>query len=91
MANKLNRDKLRRFFFRRKINFATLLAIALLSAAATLICHITGFIPGRLIILDIVTLLLAALCIVQAYRMRTSFRTMKDFKGKRKKKREESK
>lgn len=86
MANQLNKEKLRKFFFRRRINFLTLLVITLLSIAVTLVCRITGFIPGRIVILEIVSLLLIVLCAVQAYRMRTSFRTMKDFKGKRKKK-----
>ncbi len=86
MANQLNKEKLRKFFFRRRINFLTLLVITLMSIAVTLICRATGFIPGRMVILEIVSLLLIVLCAVQVYRMRTSFRTMKDFKGKRKKK-----
>lgn len=85
MANRLNKKSLKEFFFRRKINFFTLLAITLLSIAVTLICRITGFIPGRLVILEIVSVLLVLLCGVQAFRMRRSFRTMKDFRGKRKK------
>lgn len=89
MANNLNKKKLREFFFRRKINFMTLLVITLMSIVVTLICRITGFIPGRIVILELVSLLLVILCAVQAYRMRRSFRTMKDFKGKRKKKKKE--
>lgn len=89
MANKLNKKKLREFFFRRRINFMTLVAITLLSIAVMLICRFTGFIPGRIVILEIVCLLLIILCAVQAFRMRRSFRTMKDFKGKRRKKKEE--
>lgn len=86
MANKLNRERLKAFFFRRRINFMTLLVITFLSIAVTLFCRMTGFIPGRIVILEIVSLLLIVLCIVQAYRMRRSFRTMRNFKGRRKKK-----
>lgn len=89
MANHLNKKKLREFFFRRRINFVTLVTITLLSVAAMLICRATGFIPGRIVILELVSLLLIVLCLVQAFRMRRSFRTMRDFKGRRKKKKAE--
>ena len=86
MAAKFNRKKLKEFFFRRRVNFFTLLVITLMSIVVTVICLITGFIPERVLILEIVTVLLFVLCCVQTYRMSRSFRTMKDFKGKRKKK-----
>ena len=86
MANRLNKAKLKEFFFRRRINFATLLVLTLMSLIITTACLITGFIPERIIILELVTLLLFILCCVQTYRMSRSFRTMKSFKGKRKKK-----
>ena len=85
MANDINKKRLREFFFRRRINFVTLLVITLLSIAATIVCRLAGFIPGRLVILELVSLLLLILCVIQTYRMRRSFRTMKEFKGKRKK------
>lgn len=85
MANRINKKKLKEFFSRRKINFFTLLVITLLSIVVTLFCRFTGYIPGRVVILEIVSLLLMLLCCIQAFRMRRSFRTIKDFKGKRKK------
>ena len=85
MANKLNRNKMKKFFFRRKINLSTLIVITIMSAAATGICLTTGFLPERVILLEVVTAALIVLTLVQIYRMKSSFRTMKDFKGKRKK------
>ena len=89
MATQVNKNKMKKFFFRRRINLATLLVITLLSVAVTVICRITGFIPGRMIILELVSLLLIVLCVVQTYRMRSSFRTIKDFKGKPRKRKAE--
>ena len=85
MANQINRKKLKKFFFRRKINLLTLLVITLMSIVVTAMCLLTGFIPDRVILLELVSVLLIVLCIVQTYRMRSSFRTIKDFRGKRKK------
>ena len=87
MAKVLNKEKLREFFFRRKINFLTLVTITLLSIVITVACLLTGFIPNRVNILVIVSVLLVLLCCIQAYRMRKSFRTIKAFRGMRKKKR----
>lgn len=86
MGMKINRKSLKKFFFRRRLNLMTLLIITLLSIIVTAACLITGFIPERVGILEIVTVLLIGLCIVQTYRMRSCFRTMKSFRGKRKKK-----
>ncbi len=86
MGKKINGEKLKAFIFRRRINALTLLSITLLSISATVFCALTGFAPVRLNILVIVSVLLVLLCAVQFYRMRSSFRTMKNFKGKRKKK-----
>ena len=85
MAKLLNKEKLKEFLFRRRINFLTLLAITLLSVVITVICLVTGFISNRVYILVIVSILLVLLCCLQAYRMRKSFRTMKAFRGLRKK------
>lgn len=85
MPNKINRKKWKEFFFRRKINMTTLLVITLMSILITGICLMTGFLPERVVLLELVTAALIVLSIVQTYRMKSSFRTMKDFKGKRKK------
>ena len=86
MSKSINKKKLREFFFRRRLNFLTLLVITLMSVIITIACRVTHFIPDRMVILELVTALLVVLCLVQSYRMRRSFRTMKSFKGKRKKK-----
>lgn len=89
MANQINRRKWKEFFFRRKINMTTLLVITLMSVVITGICLIAGFLPERITLLELVTAALIVLSIVQTYRMKSSFRTMKDFKGKRKKRTKE--
>ncbi len=89
MANRINRRKWKEFFFRRKINMTTLLVITLMSVVITGICLIAGFLPERITLLELVTAALIVLSIVQTYRMKSSFRTMKDFKGKRKKRTKE--
>lgn len=89
MGKTINRKKLGEFFLRRKMNFLSLLAVTLMSIAVTIICALTGFIRERLGILVLVSVLLMMLCIIQTFRMKSSFRTMKDFKGKRKRKKDE--
>ena len=89
MANRINRRKWKELFFRRKINMTTLLVITLMSVVITGICLIAGFLPERITLLELVTAALIVLSIVQTYRMKSSFRTMKDFKGKRKKRTKE--
>lgn len=87
MANKINRERLKAFLLRRRLNAVALLIITALSAIVTIICALTGF--ARTDILAVVTVLLLALCFVQAFRMRSSFRTLRSFKGSpRKKKRD---
>lgn len=85
MANKLNRERLKAFLLRRKLNAFGLLSITVASVLITLLCALIGF--PRTDILAVVTVLLVALCFVQAFRMRSSFRTIRSFKGSRKKKR----
>lgn len=85
MANKLNRERLKAFILRRKLNAFGLLSITVASVLITLLCALIGF--PRTDILAVVTVLLVALCFVQAFRMRSSFRTIRSFKGSRKKKR----
>lgn len=84
MANKIHREKLKAFILRRKINAAGLLSITAASAVITIICALIGY--SRTDILLIVTVLLVALCFIQAIKMRKSFRTIRSFKGSRKKK-----
>lgn len=86
MKKKLNREKLKDFLLRRRLNFLSLICITALSILVTLLCLVFGFIPRRVYILVIVSAMLVLLCIVQALRMRSSFRTMKSFRGVRKKK-----
>ena len=84
MGKTINKKKLGEFFMRRKLNFLSLLSVTLLSIAATAVCLVTGFIPERVGILALISVLLMILCIIQAFRMKSSFRTMKSFKGRRK-------
>lgn len=86
MANKLNREKLKAFILRRKLNAFGLLVITIFSAVVTLICALVGF--ARTDILALVTVLLVLLCFIQSIKMRKSFRTIRSFKGSRKKKKE---
>ncbi len=84
MARKFNREKLKAFVERRKINTFGLMAITAVSAVITLACALSGF--ARTDILALVTVALIVLCAVQLYKMRSSFRTIRSFKGSRKRK-----
>ena len=84
MGKMINRKKLGEFFMRRKLNFLSLISVTLISIAVTVICMITGFVRDRLIMLVTISALLVLLCVIQSFRMKSSFRTMKAFKGKRK-------
>ena len=79
-----NKERLRAFIQRRRINALGLLVLTFLSAIITIFCALTGF--ARTNILAIVTLLLVVLCLIQEVKLRKSFRTIKSFKGSRKKK-----
>lgn len=85
MKRPFNREKLRAFIQRRKINAVGLLVITLLSALVTVICAFNRF--ARTDVLAAVTLLLVLLCFIQEIKLRRSFRTIRSFKGSRKKKR----
>jgi len=84
MARKINREKLKAFIERRKINTFGLLLITAVSAVITLACALLGF--ARTDILALITIALVFLCVVQMYKMRSSFRTIRSFKGSRKRK-----
>lgn len=84
MKKTLNKEKLRAFIQRRKINAAGLLIITLFSALITVICAFKRF--PRTDLLAVVTLLLVLLCFVQELKLRSSFRTLHSFKGFHRKK-----
>lgn len=79
MANKINRERLKAFLLRRRLNAFGLLTITVISAIITILCALNGF--DKTDILVVVTVLLVLLCFVQAFRMRSSFRTIRSFKG----------
>lgn len=79
MANRINRDRLKAFILRRRLNAFGLLIITFVSAFVTILCALNSF--DKTDILVVVTVLLVLLCFVQAFRMRSSFRTIRSFKG----------
>ena len=81
MANGVNRKKLASFIARRKINALGLTVLTAASAVITLICAMTGFTHTDM--LAMVTIAMVILCLVQYFRNRKGFRTMRAFKGKR--------
>lgn len=84
---RMSRAKFKEFLMRRKINAFTLLTLTVFSAVITFLCALAGF--SRTDVLVGVTLGLIALCIMQAYKLRSSYRTMRMFRGTRKKRRPE--
>ena len=87
MAHTISRERFKAFILRRKLNAFGLLVITLLSLITTIICALVGF--KRTDVLVIVTILLIALCFVQRYKMRSSFRTIKSTRGFRRKKKKD--
>lgn len=81
-----HKENLRAFIMRRKINAMGLLVITLMTAVITIFCAIRGF--ARTDILATVTVLLVLLCFIQEIKMRKGFRTIRSFKGSRKKKKD---
>ena len=82
---RINKTKIKEFVLRRRMNLLTLIVITLMSIVVTTVCMMTGFSRERVEILELVTALLIVLCCIQSFRMHKSYRTMKDYKGKRKK------
>ena len=78
------KDRLRAFIQRRKINALSLLIITFVCAVITILCALRGH--AHTDVLTIVTILLVVLCLIQEIKLRKSYRTMKSFKGSRKKK-----
>ena len=81
MANGVNRKRLAAFMARRKINSLGLTVITAASAIGTLIWARTGFTHTDM--LALVTIAMIILCLLQYFRNRKGFRTMRAFKGKR--------
>jgi len=86
MASKINREKLKAFLIRRRINAFGLFFITVMSSIITLFCTFTDISSRKLDLLIFVTIALVVLCFIQAFKMRKSFRTIRSFKGIRKKK-----
>ena len=86
MKRRLDREKLKAFIVRRLANFYGLIAITLISLIATLALFMRR--SPRTGILVVVTLLLLALCALQVFKMRSSYRTIPSFRGSRKKRNE---
>lgn len=84
MAKKFNGEKLKAFLLRRRINTMGLFMTTGVCALLTLLCAVTGF--ARTGMLIFVTAMLVVLCLFQMWRLRSSFRTMRSFKGFRKRK-----
>lgn len=83
MPGKLNKQVIKSFIARRKINALGLTLITAASAVITLICALTNF--AHTDVIAIVTVALVLLCLVQSVKMRKAFRTIRKFKGWRKK------
>ena len=83
MSRKFNKERLKAFIARRKINALGLTVITAASALITLYCALTGF--KRTDILVFVTIAMIVLCLIQAFKNKKPFRTMKSFKGWKKK------
>ena len=81
MSKAFNRKRLAAFIQRRKINALGLTVITSSSAVITLICAMTGFAHTDVLVL--VTIALIALCLIQYFRNRKGFKTMRSFKGKK--------
>lgn len=85
LKKKINKDVLKAFIQRRKINALGLIVITAVSAAFTLLGALTGF--SRTNILAIITVLMVLLCLVQMLKNGRGFRTLRTSKTLFKKKR----
>ena len=81
MAKAFNRKKLAAFIQRRKINALGLTVLTSASGIITLICAATGFAHTDVLVL--VTVAMIALCLIQYFRTRKGFKTMRSFRGKK--------
>ena len=87
MKKRFDREKLKAFIFRKRANFFGLVAITVISAVATLALFLRR--SPRTGILVAVTVLLALLCALQSFKMRSSYRTIPSFRGFRKKRKDQ--
>jgi len=85
MARRFNKEKLKAFLIRRRINAFGLFIITVISALITLLGALFKIPYKKLDLLFLVTAALIVLCFIQAFKMRKSFRTIRSFKGHRKK------
>ena len=77
----LRTDKLRAFIERRRINTIGLLVLTLFSLVLTILGALVSF--PRTYILAFVTVMLVLLSAVQIFKLRSGFRTIRDFRGYR--------
>lgn len=77
----LHSEKLREFLQRRRMNTIGLLVLTLLSLVLTILGALTSY--SRTYILAFVTVLLTLLSAVQILKLRSGFRTIRDFRGYR--------
>ena len=80
----LRTDKLRAFIERRRINTIGLLVLTLFSLVLTILGALVSF--PRTYILAFVTVMLTLLCAMQVLKLRKGFRTIRDFRGFRRRK-----
>ena len=80
----IHSEKLRAFIQRRRMNTIGLFMLTLLSLVLTILSALTGF--PRTYILALVTVLLTLLSAVQILKLRSGFRTIRDFRGYRRRK-----
>ena len=85
MAIKINKEKLKTFLLRRRINSFGLFLITVMCILITLLCALLGLPSSKLDLLVMVDIALVVLCFIQAFKTRKSFRTIRSFKGSRKK------
>lgn len=83
MAKAFNRKKLTAFIQRRKINALGLTVLTAASVLITLFCAMTDFAHTDILVL--VSIAMVVLCLLQYFKNRRGFRTMRSFKGSRKK------
>ena len=83
MAKIFNRKKFTAFIQRRRINALGLTVITAASVIISLICAMIDFEHTDILILA--SIAMVALCLLQYYKNRKGFRTMRSFKGSPKK------
>lgn len=89
MAARFNKEKLKSFILRRKLNSFGLMSLTVMSILVTLICALTGISSKKLDLLVWVTIALIVLCFIQAFKMKRKFRTIHAKSLRRKKKQDD--